>query len=322
MCAAERKHNNENESGNEQKLFDIGKYRFEWHCDVSNEDKVSITVIETLSRDRFESRYSLQDLKSMKFFKPNVIDVKHFIEKILFNNDPNNHDMFSQIGFIDKDNQCEGYKSLKTDKYTESDKLVILLHYVNEWINSKWELELDPVPQTEDVKVLEIVRDLQYQNRKIKQEIKDLKSINTSIPKGTIVMWSGDLQNIPEGYLLCDGSNDTPDLRDRFVLGCSYETKIGSKGGNDTHSHNVTVSGRKLQIKHMPPHQHKMKRDYWDIQSGGGGNKYRVLCANNNGDRDLWSNYVGSGEEHDHPSYCAKSSNIPPYVSLAFIMKT
>merc|ERR1719362_2207293 len=39
------------------------------------------------------------------------------------------------------------------------------------------------------------------------------------VPTGTIVMWSGSIQNIPNGWKLCDGSNNTPDLRDRFILG-------------------------------------------------------------------------------------------------------
>lgn len=134
-------------------------------------------------------------------------------------------------------------------------------------------------------------------------------------------MWSGNIHNIPDGYKLCDGRNGRPDLRDRFVMGCSDENKIGDVGGTTDHSHNVSVGGTKLNIKHIPQHQHKIKRDYWDIQSGGGGNKYRVLCANTDGDRNIWTNYVGGGEAHDHPTYCAKTKHLPPYMSLAFIIK-
>lgn len=323
MCAAESKQNDD-------KIFDIGKYRFKWNCDISNHNQLSIIVIETLSRDRFECRYCLQDLKSMKFFKTNLDEIKTFIEKIIFYSD-NNEEMFYQIGFIDKDNeyQTEGYnKSLTIDKYTESDKILIILHYKNEWINSKWELELNYIPQTQDFKLLDIVRDLQYENRKIKQEIKELKyeynnynNNNISIAKGMILMWSGNLSSIPNGWVLCDGSNNTPDLSDRFILGCSLNNKIGTKGGNDQHTHSVSVGGVALNIKHLPPHQHKIQRQYWDIHSGGDGNKYRVLCANQDGDRNIWSNYVGDGEKHDHPSYCTYSSNMPPFVRLAFIMK-
>ena len=41
------------------------------------------------------------------------------------------------------------------------------------------------------------------------------------VPVGTIAMWSGALDTLPEGWALCDGENGTPDLRERFVLGCN-----------------------------------------------------------------------------------------------------
>ena len=42
----------------------------------------------------------------------------------------------------------------------------------------------------------------------------DLSSI--SFPKGIIVMWSGSTENVPEGWGLCNGENNTPDLRGRL----------------------------------------------------------------------------------------------------------
>lgn len=39
------------------------------------------------------------------------------------------------------------------------------------------------------------------------------KSID--IPAGIIVLYSGE--EIPEGWLLCDGENDTPDLQEAFI---------------------------------------------------------------------------------------------------------
>lgn len=38
------------------------------------------------------------------------------------------------------------------------------------------------------------------------------------IPRGIVVAFYGD---VPAGWLLCDGTNGTPDLRGRFVLGAS-----------------------------------------------------------------------------------------------------
>ena len=39
------------------------------------------------------------------------------------------------------------------------------------------------------------------------------------IPKGTIIMWDGDISTIPEGWIICDGKNGTLDIRNRFVMG-------------------------------------------------------------------------------------------------------
>ena len=36
------------------------------------------------------------------------------------------------------------------------------------------------------------------------------------VPPGVIVMWSGSVATIPSGWILCNGSNGTPDLRDRL----------------------------------------------------------------------------------------------------------
>ena len=35
--------------------------------------------------------------------------------------------------------------------------------------------------------------------------------------------WRGNLADMPEGFALCDGSNGTPDLRDRFIVGAGTE---------------------------------------------------------------------------------------------------
>lgn len=42
-------------------------------------------------------------------------------------------------------------------------------------------------------------------------------------PAGFIAMWSGSVATIPSGWLLCNGSNSTPDLRDKFVIGAKQD---------------------------------------------------------------------------------------------------
>jgi hypothetical protein len=62
-----------------------------------------------------------------------------------------------------------------------------------------------------------------------------------SLPAGLIVMWGGLVANIPSGWLLCDGANGTPDLRDRFVKGAAAGGEAGATGG--AASHNYTPQG-------------------------------------------------------------------------------
>jgi len=58
-----------------------------------------------------------------------------------------------------------------------------------------------------------------------------------TLPAGIIVLWSGLLSAIPSGWLLCDGTNGTPDLRDRFITGAANGANPGTTGGSNTHTH-------------------------------------------------------------------------------------
>ena len=50
----------------------------------------------------------------------------------------------------------------------------------------------------------------------------------TQIPSGCIIIWSGSISTIPSGYYLCNGSNGTPDLRDKFVVGAGNSYVVGA----------------------------------------------------------------------------------------------
>lgn len=69
----------------------------------------------------------------------------------------------------------------------------------------------------------------------------------TTIPTGVISLWYGAIGSIPSGWYLCDGSNGTPDLRDRFIIGAGNSYAVGATGG---------VSSVTLAITNMPAHTH------------------------------------------------------------------
>jgi hypothetical protein len=64
---------------------------------------------------------------------------------------------------------------------------------------------------------------------------------------GLICLWRGEVSTIPSGWQLCDGTNDTPDLRDKFIVGAGGGYTTGSKGGS-IHS--------KLTMQNIPSHTH------------------------------------------------------------------
>lgn len=69
----------------------------------------------------------------------------------------------------------------------------------------------------------------------------------SSVPQGSIIPWYGNLANIPDGFALCDGTNGTPDLRNRFLVGAGDAYKLAAVGGESTHV---------LSINEMPWHNH------------------------------------------------------------------
>ena len=58
-----------------------------------------------------------------------------------------------------------------------------------------------------------------------------------SLSFGTVWEWFGLSTAIPDGFILADGQNDTPDLRDRFVIGAGDTYNPDDLGGSNTHPH-------------------------------------------------------------------------------------
>lgn len=89
-----------------------------------------------------------------------------------------------------------------------------------------------------------------------------------SIPAGLICMWSGSSFNIPSGWALCNGNNNTPDLRDKFVLGASNYT-VGATGGEKE----VT-----LTVAQIPSHSHDIGNHSHNIENYTfQGSQYEIL---------------------------------------------
>ena len=157
---------------------------------------------------------------------------------------------------------------------------------------------------------------------------------------GDIKMWFGELDETGSYPLvngiadtrwhLCDGTNGTPDLRDRVPLGASAAKAKGTKGGRETHAHTVSVSvenhaaaslsgsttatysgvasstadaraggtvgSTTLSTTQMPSHRHTLTNSAGQITAGTSG--YWALCDGSGASTN--TNYTGGSSSHTH----------------------
>ena len=105
-------------------------------------------------------------------------------------------------------------------------------------------------------------------------------------------MWSGPVSAIPAGWALCDGTNGTPDLRDRFIVGAGGGYDVGDTGGLDS----VT-----LTTSQLPSHSH-----------GSGTLSASSAGSHSHGSGTLSTNTTGSHtHNYDYLSPAGKSRAAP-----------
>ena len=124
------------------------------------------------------------------------------------------------------------------------------------------------------------------------------------LPSGTIVMWSGSLASIPDGWVLCNGQNGTPNLQDKFIRGIKTGENPGATGGSVSHSHVVNQ------------HTHTLPKTTGSTGGGGG----HVAIWKNQGLTGKHSHPLGGNTGSSAPGTSAQN-HLPPFYKLAFIMK-
>tara|TARA_Y100001938_G_scaffold144312_1_gene218654 strand:+ start:660 stop:1937 length:1278 start_codon:yes stop_codon:yes gene_type:complete len=144
---------------------------------------------------------------------------------------------------------------------------------------------------------------------------------SNALPSGVILLWSGATDAIPTGFVICDGNNSTPDLRDRFVVGAGSTYSVNDTGGSAAITPAGTNAGTALSTAQLPSHTHST-----DIQQAQFGTGSEVRVAQGGGANISLQTYVsastGSGDTHTHTFSGNSQSNLPPYFALAYIMKT
>eukprot|EP01084_Bolivina_argentea_P157846 275045_1 len=112
------------------------------------------------------------------------------------------------------------------------------------------------------------------------------------LPSGMIMIWSGFLADIPAQYVLCDGTNGTPDLRDRFIIGAGNLFVLNSTGGSQYST---------LSPNNIPPHYHSLKTIETDVTSGHTHDVGSYILSTESGHtHDVGSYILSTESDHRH----------------------
>jgi len=140
------------------------------------------------------------------------------------------------------------------------------------------------------------------------------------IPSGVIMIWHGTIVTIPDGYLICDGNNSTPNLLTRFIQGVATAgTNPGAVGGATakvTAGH--TTPAHTLTEGEMPSHTHSVPGDTAEGTAMGIND-----VAAGTLDNPVTSGAKGGGGGHTHSLQTDSIADIRPlFYDIAFIMKS
>jgi len=145
-----------------------------------------------------------------------------------------------------------------------------------------------------------------------------IPAASSTLPTGMILLWSGSIGSIPAGYLLCDGTNSTPDLRNRFVIGAGSTYSVNQTGGSAdaivvSHTHTATVTD--------PGHTHTVSVGNQGSQNGtatGGGSQPTTAGAV----LTTVSSLTGVTVANSTAGTSGTGANLPPYYAHCYIMKS
>lgn len=143
-------------------------------------------------------------------------------------------------------------------------------------------------------------------------------STGTTIPTGMISLWYGSIGSVPLGWYLCDGTNGTPDLRDKFVVGAGSTYSVAATGGAAdaivvSHTHTATSVVTDAGHNHLA------------FSYGGGGvgvATATVNQANNQGQNTSTATTgITVATTNASTGVSGTNANLPPYYALAYVMK-
>lgn len=138
------------------------------------------------------------------------------------------------------------------------------------------------------------------------------------VPQGGIIMWSGAIDAVPTGWHLCDGTNGTPDLRNKFMVGAGSTYSVGGTGGSAdaivvSHNHTATSSVSD------PGHNHSITLS--GTIGAGGQPAGWVNTSEGTGYTNAGGTNISVYTSVGATGSSATNANLPPYYAIAYIMK-
>jgi len=144
-------------------------------------------------------------------------------------------------------------------------------------------------------------------------------SLASNVPSGGIILWSGAANAIPSGWVLCDGTNSTPNLVDRFVVGAGVTTpEVGTTGGLKdaivvSHSHTASDSGHVHAILGVSSSRGKGTALFGILDTSLFSSTTNAIKGNG---QIGAANITVAAEGQS-----GTNANLPPYYALCYIMK-
>lgn len=148
-------------------------------------------------------------------------------------------------------------------------------------------------------------------------------AVGTTIPTGMISLWYGSIGSVPSGWYLCDGSNGTPDLRDRFIVGAGSTYSVNATGGSAdasvvAHTHTATSTSTVTD----PGHLHTWNAVPSNVAANNS-NSYREGGADGTQNTSTATTgiTVATSTTVASAGVAGTNLNLPPYYALAYVMK-
>ena len=145
-----------------------------------------------------------------------------------------------------------------------------------------------------------------------------------SVPIGGIIAYTGSLNTLPLNYHICDGTNGTPDLRDRFIVGAGSSYNLNTIGGTSTNilalnqlpnladflnktiavQGNNQVNGSNNLVSNLP-----IRAWSWEYFQKNEGNTHGYF-------KNAFATIPGTSNSFGQPI-----ENKPPYMALYWVMR-